>query len=101
MTHGTSRLGQSRIRLMAYATLGLALLFVSPGAFFLGMPVPTGPSSLSKTRSGLIPWAWGMDGALSVTGTALARLISIQLSAQFRITFLSFRRPRLLIRSCW
>ncbi|MCG6989131.1 MAG: hypothetical protein LJF06_13260 [Gemmatimonadetes bacterium] len=59
------------------AKMGLALLFVAPGAFFLGMPFPTGLSSLSSTRSGLIPWAWGMNGALSVTGTALALLISI------------------------
>ncbi|HUX50191.1 MAG TPA: hypothetical protein VMW73_05300 [Spirochaetia bacterium] len=55
----------------------LAILFVAPGAFFLGMPFPTGLSSLSENRSGLIPWAWGMNGALSVTGTALARLVSI------------------------
>jgi len=55
----------------------LAIVFVAPGAFFLGMPFPTGLSTLSENRNGLIPWAWGMNGALSVTGTALARLVSI------------------------
>jgi spermidine synthase len=59
------------------AKMGLSVLFVAPGAFFLGMPFPTGLSSLSSSRSGLIPWAWGMNGALSVTGTALALLVSI------------------------
>jgi hypothetical protein len=55
----------------------LAIIFIAPGAFFLGMPFPTGLSTLSENRSGLLPWAWGMNGALSVTGTALARLVSI------------------------
>jgi SAM-dependent methyltransferase len=55
----------------------IAVVFIAPGAFFLGMPFPTGLSSLSTNRDGLIPWAWGMNGALSVTGTALAKLVSI------------------------
>ncbi len=55
----------------------LAAIFIAPGAFFLGMPFPTGLVMLSKNRSGLIPWAWGINGALSVSGTMLARLVSI------------------------
>jgi len=55
----------------------LAIIFVAPGAFFLGMPFPTGLATLSKNRNGLIPWAWGINGALSVSGTMLARLVSI------------------------
>jgi hypothetical protein len=55
----------------------LAVIFIAPSAFFLGMPFPTGLSILSKNRDGLIPWAWGINGALSVTGAMLARLISI------------------------
>jgi len=55
----------------------LAIVFIAPSAFFLGMPFPTGLATLSKNRNGLIPWAWGMNGALSVTGTLQARLVSI------------------------
>jgi hypothetical protein len=55
----------------------LAVVFIAPSAFFLGMPFPTGLALLSKNRNGLIPWAWGMNGAFSVTGAALARLVSI------------------------
>lgn len=54
-----------------------AIVFIAPSAFFLGIPFPTGLASLSKNRSGLIPWAWGINGALSVSGVILARLISI------------------------
>ncbi|MDE2001802.1 MAG: hypothetical protein KGI60_04550 [Patescibacteria group bacterium] len=55
----------------------LAVLFIAPGAFFLGMPFPTGLAELSKNRNALVPWAWGINGAFSVSGTMLARLVSI------------------------
>ncbi len=67
------------------ATLGLALplkillsvLFIAPAAFCLGIPFPTGLDSLSSRRRSLLPWAWGMNGALSVTGSVLTRIVSI------------------------
>jgi hypothetical protein len=55
----------------------LAIVFVAPAGFFMGMPFPTGLSTLSANRERLIPWAWGMNGALSVTGTVFAKLLSI------------------------
>jgi hypothetical protein len=55
----------------------VSVILVAPGAFFLGIPFPTGLSELTKHKSGLLPWAWGINGAFSVTGTSLARLVSI------------------------
>ncbi len=55
----------------------VAVIIVAPGAFFLGIPFPTGLNELTKYKSGLLPWAWGINGAFSVTGTSLARLVSI------------------------
>ncbi len=55
----------------------LSVIIVAPGAFFLGIPFPTGLTELTKHKSGLLPWAWGMNGAFSVSGTSLARLVSI------------------------
>jgi hypothetical protein len=65
--------------------LGLALpwrllvsvLVIAPAAFCLGIPFPTGLAALSASRPGLVPWAWGVNGALSVAGTVLARLVSV------------------------
>jgi hypothetical protein len=50
---------------------------VAPAAFFMGMPFPNGLASLEKSHERLIPWAMGMNGALSVTGSVTAKLLSI------------------------
>ena len=55
----------------------LAILLMAPAAFFMGFPFPSGLSALSGRKPRLLPWAWGMNGALSVTGAVLARLLSI------------------------
>jgi len=57
--------------------LVIVILVIAPAAFFLGMPFPNGLSTLSEHRPRLLPWAWGMNGALSVTGAVLGRLISV------------------------
>ncbi|MBN1698047.1 MAG: hypothetical protein JW881_11075 [Spirochaetales bacterium] len=55
----------------------LSIVFIAPASFFMGIPFPSGLSALSANRERLLPWAWGMNGALSVSGSVLARLISI------------------------
>ena len=57
----------------------LSVIIIAPGAFFLGIPFPTGLNELTKRKPELVPWAWGINGAFSVTGTALAQLVSISL----------------------
>jgi len=52
----------------------------------MGVPFPTGLSALSSNRREILPWAWGMNGALSVTGSVLTRVISV--SAGFTVVLL-------------
>ena len=54
-----------------------SILLIAPSAFFMGMPFPNGLSALTENRPRLLPWAWGMNGGLSVAGSALANLISV------------------------
>ena len=69
------------------ACLGLPLLvkiliataLIGPMGFFMGIPFPTGLAALSESRKGILPWAWGVNGALSVTGSVLTRLVSTSL----------------------
>ena len=58
--------------------MAVSVVVIAPAAFFMGIPFPTGLSSLAANRPAVLPWAWGMNGALSVTGAALARLLSVQ-----------------------
>ncbi len=55
----------------------LSIAVVAPSAFFMGMPFPTGLDALTERRSRLLPWAWGMNGGLSVAGAALAQVTAL------------------------
>jgi hypothetical protein len=55
----------------------LSIAVVAPSAFFMGMPFPTGLDALTERRPRLLPWAWGMNGGLSVAGAALAQVTAI------------------------
>lgn len=55
----------------------ISLIMIAPAAFCMGMFFPTGLSSLSDKDKNLVPWAWGINGALSVTGSILPKIISI------------------------
>ncbi|MDR2103942.1 MAG: hypothetical protein LBP42_07570, partial [Treponema sp.] len=50
---------------------------IAPAAFFMGTPYPNGLDSLQENKPHLLPWAWGMNGGLSVAGSALARLLTV------------------------
>jgi hypothetical protein len=55
----------------------LSIAIIAPAAFFMGMPFPTGLEALTERRPRLLPWAWGMNGGLSVAGTALAQVAAL------------------------
>lgn len=59
--------------------MGLSLAVVAPLAFCMGMPFPLGLSALTREPSGLIPWAWAVNGCASVASAALATLLAVHL----------------------
>jgi hypothetical protein len=59
----------------ARSLLSFAILF--PLGFLMGMPFPGGVRLLGKEREGMVPWAWGVNGATSVTASVLATLLAI------------------------
>ncbi len=68
------------------ATLGLPWLLraaivvalVAPVSVALGMPFPLGLARAGAAGGGLLPWAWGLNGAFSVVATPLANLLAVQ-----------------------
>ena len=56
----------------------VVLLLIGPLAFCMGIPFPAGLSRLARTQASEIPWAWGLNGCVSVISTALATLIAVE-----------------------
>jgi hypothetical protein len=54
----------------------VSVALIAPVGFLLGIPFPSGLALLSRSREGIVPWAWGVNGALSVSGSVLTRIIS-------------------------
>lgn len=69
---------RTTINLPLLLKIFLSILFISPAAFFMGMPFPLGLRKLSVHNKTLIPWAWGINGCLSVISTALATIIAVE-----------------------
>jgi len=55
----------------------VSALIIAPSAFFMGVPYPNGLDSLQEAKPHLLPWAWGMNGGLSLVGGSMARLLSV------------------------
>jgi hypothetical protein len=56
-----------------------AVIVVAIPAFLLGMPFPCGIRLLEgKARGTLIPWVWGINGAMSVLASVSAIILAIQ-----------------------
>ncbi|MGA3399114.1 MAG: hypothetical protein ABSC95_07830 [Acetobacteraceae bacterium] len=58
------------------ARAGLVLAVLAPVSLALGLPFPLGLARLGN--GGVLPWAWGLNGAFSVVATPLANLIARQ-----------------------
>lgn len=68
----------------------LAFLFIAPVSFLMGMPFPAGISFLAQENQTQVPWAWGINGCLSVISAALATIIAVELGFVWVMMFASF-----------
>lgn len=55
----------------------MAVLFLSPLALVMGMPMPLGIRLTNLKMGALIPWAWGVNGATSVLGSVATFILAI------------------------
>jgi hypothetical protein len=58
-----------------FVRAGVMVVLIAPISVALGLPVPLGQSRTGS--GGLLPWAWGLNGAFSVVATPLANLIAL------------------------
>ena len=62
----------------------IAVILVFPLGWFMGQPFPLGLRLVEREGLGIIPWAWGVNGAASVLGSALALALAIGIG--YRLT---------------
>jgi hypothetical protein len=55
----------------------LAIAVAAPMGFCMGMPFPLALSTYRGATSPFIPWAWSVNGALSVVATPLANILAV------------------------
>jgi hypothetical protein len=57
--------------------MAVAVAVLLPAGLVMGIPMPAGIRLLSREKEDLLPWAWALNGALSVVGTTLAVFIAM------------------------
>jgi len=57
--------------------VGIAVGTLAPPGILMGMPFPKGLALMEDTLPGLVGWAWGVNGALSVVASVVAALLAL------------------------
>jgi hypothetical protein len=86
------------VSLEAHWRMAIAALVLGPLGLLMGMPMPTGIRLLAEHAPGLVPWAWGVNGAASVLGSVGA--IALAMIAGFKVTLLTGAALYLVALSC-
>ena len=84
----------------AVRLVGSVALVAVPG-FLLGMPFPSGIRALELAgERGLVPWVWGINGAMSVMASVTAIILAIELgyTAVFLLGAACYGLAALLLR---
>lgn len=72
-----SQVIETSVHLPRYARILVAVAIIAPLAILMGMSMPSGLRGLARRAPDLIPWAWGVNGATSVTGSVVALVIAL------------------------
>jgi hypothetical protein len=54
-----------------------SVVSLAPLGFLMGIPFPGGIALLDRLAPDLIPWAWGINGCLSVLASILSTMLAI------------------------
>jgi len=69
------------------AKIFISVLVLSPVAFVMGMPFPTGLRVIERSAVDFVPWAWGINGSASVLSTVVAAIIATVSGFSVVLTF--------------
>ncbi len=69
------------LQFAAVPRAALAVAWVAPLAFVMGLPFPLALARVRAVAPALVPWAWGVNGCASVVAAALAGLLAMSLGS--------------------
>ncbi len=69
---------QATLQFPLAARVSVAVLLLTPLAMLMGTPFPLGLRRLGQLRPQEVPWAWAINGCLSVVSAALATLVAVE-----------------------
>jgi spermidine synthase len=67
------------------ARLATTVALLAPLAFLMGMPFPLGVRWAGTRRPGVVPWLWGINGVMSVLGSALSIFLAIHVGLRLAL----------------
>jgi hypothetical protein len=76
-TLGLPRLFEVALAAPLWVRLIVVVVALAPPGFLMGIPLPKGMARLEGKAAGLIAWAWGVNGAVSVVTSILAALMAL------------------------
>jgi hypothetical protein len=63
----------------------ITVALIAPVGFAMGMPFPTGLALLEKSMPEAVRWAWSINAAASVLGSAAAMFLAIYVGLQLTL----------------
>ena len=86
LAFGAPSLTTAAARWPLIAKMAITALAIAPAAFLMGMPFPSGLRRLEQRHPPSVRWAWSLNAAASVLGSAAAIFLAVYLG--LRITLL-------------
>jgi hypothetical protein len=84
---GLAPLLRELIELPFAARVAVTVLLLAPAAVGMGMAMPIGLRRLAGLHPGGVPWAWGINGVMSVLASVLA--VALSITAGFTVAMLA------------
>ena len=69
-----------------YKIVSTGVIIALP-SFFMGMPFPLGLKIVDHIKKSNVPWAWGINGCVSVISTSLAVIIAVEMGFMAMMLF--------------
>jgi hypothetical protein len=79
LAYGSTPLASAAAAWPGIAKMAITAAAIFPAAFFMGMPFPTGLRRLERNYAPAVRWAWSLNAAASVLGSAMALVFGIYL----------------------